>query len=83
MTLQREYILGMERIVIDPDVCNGQLIIRGTRITAHTVLEFLSAGDSVEDILQGYPTLTREDILACISLSCTLMKNHFSFREVA
>ena len=40
-----------DRIVIDPDVCNGKPVIRGTRITVQTVLEFLSAGDSIEDVL--------------------------------
>ena len=56
----------MNRIVIDPDVCNGQPVIKGTRIAARTVLEFLAAGDSVEDVLAEYPSLTREDVLACI-----------------
>ena len=41
-----------ERIVIDPEICNGRPVVRGTRITAQTVLEFLGAGDSVEDVLE-------------------------------
>jgi uncharacterized protein (DUF433 family) len=49
-----------ERITIDPDICNGKPVIRGTRITAQTVLEFLAAGDSVEDVLEEYPALKRE-----------------------
>lgn len=56
-----------ERIVIDPNICNGRPTVRGTRITAQTVLEFLAAGDSIPDILDEYPTLTREDILACLA----------------
>jgi uncharacterized protein (DUF433 family) len=59
----------MNRIVVDPDICNGQPAIRGTRITARTVLEFLAAGDSIESVLEEYPSLTREDMLACIGLS--------------
>ena len=55
----------MRKIIIDPDICNGQPVIEGTRITAGTVLEFLSAGDSIDDVLAGYPTLTRDDVLAC------------------
>ena len=58
----------MERIIIDPDICNGRPTIEGTRITVQTVLEFLGAGDTVEDILGEYPSLTREDISA--SLRC-------------
>ncbi len=73
----------MNRIVIDPDICNGQPVVLGTRIAARTVLEFLAAGDSVEDVLEEYPSLTREDVLACIGLSSELMKHHFSLREVA
>jgi uncharacterized protein (DUF433 family) len=72
----------MERISIDPDICNGQPTIRGTRITAQTVLEFLAAGDSIEDVLEEYPSVSKEDILACIGLSSNLMKNHFSLQEV-
>jgi uncharacterized protein (DUF433 family) len=73
----------MNRIVIDPDICNGQPVIRGTRIAARTVLEFLAAGDSVEDVLNEFPSLTREDVLACIGLSSELMSHHFSLREIA
>lgn len=63
----RVYRIAMEdRIVIDPAVCNGRPVVRGTRIAVQTVLEFLGAGDSFEDVLEEYPTLTKEDILACI-----------------
>jgi uncharacterized protein (DUF433 family) len=73
----------MDRIVIDPDVCNGQPVVRGTRVAARTVLEFLSAGDSVEDVLAEYPTLTREDVLACLAFSAELVGHHYSVRGVA
>jgi uncharacterized protein (DUF433 family) len=66
-----------DRIVIDPEICNGRPTIHGTRITVHTVLDFLGAGDSIEDILDGYPTLTREDVLACLQYSARLMDNGF------
>lgn len=55
------------RIVAVPDVCNGQPTVCGTRITVQTVLDFLAAGDSVEDVLEGYPSLTREDVMACVA----------------
>lgn len=54
------------RISISPDVCNGRPVITGTRITVQTILEFLGAGDTIEDVLEEYPTLTAEDIYACI-----------------
>jgi uncharacterized protein (DUF433 family) len=71
------------RIAIDPDICNGQPVIKGTRITAQTVLEFLGTGDSIEDVLEEFPSLTREDVLECIKFSSELMRHHFTLREVA
>ena len=73
----------MRNIVIDADICNGQPVIEGTRIPASTVLEFLSAGDSIDDVLAGYPTLTREDVLACLAYSARLLKHHFAVEAVA
>jgi uncharacterized protein (DUF433 family) len=58
------YTFSVERIEINPDICNGRPIIKGTRITVQTVLEFLGAGDSVEDVLEAYPSLQRVDVLA-------------------
>jgi uncharacterized protein (DUF433 family) len=55
-----------ERITTNPDVCNGRPVVRGTRIAVQTVLEFLAAGDSVEDVLEEYPSLTRADVQACL-----------------
>ena len=52
------------RIEIDTEICNGGPVIRGTRITVQTILEFLGAGDSIEQVLDAYPGLNREDILA-------------------
>ena len=74
---------SMNRIIIDPDICNGLPTIQGTRITAQTVLEFLSAGDTIDDVLDEYPTLSREDVLACLAFSSSLVKHHFSLQGVA
>ena len=71
-----------ERIVIDAAVCNGRPVVRGTRITVQTILEFLGAGDSIENVLEEYPSLSREDILACLSYSSRLMGNHFRLEQV-
>ncbi len=73
----------MARIVIHPDVCNGQPTIEGTRIAVRTVLEFLSAGDAIEDVLAEYPTLTRDDVLACLAYSARLLQHHYSVQAVA
>ena len=71
-----------ERILVVPDVCNGRPVIRGTRITAQSVLEMLGAGDGIEDVLEAYPSLSREDILACLRYSSRLMSNHFLLQRV-
>ena len=67
-----------DRITIEPDVCNGKPVIRGTRITAQTVLEFLAAGDSVDDLLEEYPDLKREDVQACLEYASKLLGNHYT-----
>jgi len=56
----------LARITIDPQLCNGKPTIRGKRITVQTILEFLSAGDTAEDILYQYPSLEAQDIEACL-----------------
>jgi uncharacterized protein (DUF433 family) len=73
----------MIRIIVDPDICNGQPVIEGTRITVQTVLEFLAAGDSIDDVLEEYPSLSLEDVRACIRFSSELMKHRFSLQEVS
>lgn len=72
-----------ERIVIHPDICNGRPVIAGTRVTAQTVIEFLAAGDSPEDILAEYPYLTREDILACLAYSVKLFARQPLYQDIA
>ncbi len=72
-----------DRIVIDPQICNGRPVVRGTRITVQTVLEFLGAGDSIDEVLEEYPRLSREDVLACLRYSSRLMGNHFVIEKVA
>jgi uncharacterized protein (DUF433 family) len=72
-----------ERIVIDPDICNGRPVIRGTRIAVQTVLEFLAAGDSVDDVLEEYPALSREDVLACLAFASGLMNHGYLVEAVS
>jgi uncharacterized protein (DUF433 family) len=56
----------ISRIELNPDICNGRPVIRGTRITVETILGYLSAGDSADDVLQAHPGLEMADVLACI-----------------
>jgi len=59
----------MSRVIVDPDICNGKPVIEGTRITAQTVLGFLGAGDSIDEVLEEYPSLSRDDVLECLRFS--------------
>jgi uncharacterized protein (DUF433 family) len=72
-----------QRIVINSDVCNGRPVIAGTRITIQTILEFLGAGDSIDDVLSEYPNLAREDIYACLQYASRLMANRYEVQEIA
>ena len=49
-------------IVADSEICHGKPTFKGTRITVHTVLEMLEAGESTKDILEAYPSLTEKHI---------------------
>lgn len=56
-------------IVRDPKVCGGEPVVRGTRVTLRTILSSLADGDSVEDILRSFPTLTEQDVRAVIAFA--------------
>jgi len=65
------------RIVIDSEVLVGKPIIRGTRLAVEFIVGLLAQGWSEAEILQNYPGLTREDILACLSYAIdTLHTEH-------
>jgi uncharacterized protein (DUF433 family) len=66
-----------ERITVDEQICNGKPTIRGKRITVQTILEFLSAGESIDEILKQYPFLEKEDISACLRFAADLMNRNF------
>jgi uncharacterized protein (DUF433 family) len=55
-----------ERIEINPRVCGGQPVVKGTRISVGAVLEHLAAGESWDSLLHGYPELSRADIQAVL-----------------
>ena len=71
-----------DRITIDEGICNGKPTIRGKRITVQTILEFLSAGENIEEVLHQYPTLEREDITACLQFATALMNRNYVIKSV-
>lgn len=72
-----------DRIDTRPDICNGRPVIAGTRIPVQTIMEFLGAGDSIDEVLEAYPALKREDIYACIQFAAKLMANHYQIQKIA
>lgn len=57
----------LDRISVNPNVCFGKPCIKGTRIWVSLLLDFLANGDTEATILEAYPQLTHEDVLAAIA----------------
>ena len=63
-----------ERITIDPEICHGKPTIRGLRYAVELILELLSSGMSIEEILVDYEDLEQEDILAVLKFAAHLSR---------
>jgi uncharacterized protein (DUF433 family) len=61
-----------ERLMIDPEILSGKPVIRGSRIAVEFMIDLLAAGLSESEILENYPGLQREDILACLAYASQL-----------
>jgi uncharacterized protein (DUF433 family) len=57
------------RVIRDPGICGGETVFKGTRVTLRTVLASLADGDSVEQILEDYPSLKSDDVHAAIAFA--------------
>ena len=57
------------RIQIDPKVCHGKPVIRGTRVLVSTLLGALGGGDSKETVLEDYPAISAEDLAAALEFA--------------
>lgn len=71
-----------ERISINPKVCHGQACVKGTRIPVYQIIRMLANGDTIEDLLKEYPSLEREDILACLDYAASLAEEQVTPIEV-
>lgn len=63
-----------ERIIVDPNVLVGKPVIKGTRISVELILDRLSDGWSLDDILVSYPHISRDDVLAALAFVAELYK---------
>ena len=64
------------RISIDSNICHGQACIKGTRIPVHQIIHMLANGDTIEALLESYPSINREDILACLDFAAEVAEEH-------
>jgi uncharacterized protein (DUF433 family) len=67
-----------DRISINPQICHGQACIKGTRIPVYQIVRMLANGDTIDDLLQEYPSLKREDILASLDYAASLAEEFVS-----
>ena len=68
----------LERISINPKICHGQACIKGTRIPVYQIVSMLANGDSIDDLLEAYPTIEREDVFACLEYAASLAEEQIS-----
>ena len=71
-----------KRIIRDPKICGGKPVIKGTRILLRTILASLAEGDSIEDILKDFPSLTEEDIRAVIAFAAAAAEEDIPLPEI-
>ena len=64
----------LSRIMIDPEICHGKPVIRRLRYPVESLLEYLAAGDTYEDLLGEFPDLEREDLQACLEFATQSLK---------
>ncbi len=62
----------LERITVDPAVCYGKPVVRGLRYPVETLLELLSSGMTIDEILADYEDLERDDVLAVLAYATRL-----------
>ena len=63
-----------QTIVSDPDILMGKPVVAGTRITVELILDKLAAGETIEQILEAHPRLTREGISAALAFAAAALR---------
>lgn len=66
----------------DPRICGGEPVFRGTRVTLRTVLASLADGDSIEQVITSFPTLTTEQVRAAISFAAASAQEDLPLPEL-
>ena len=71
-----------DHIVRDPTICGGAPVFKGTRVLLKSVLASLKVGETAEDILAGYPSLTMNDVKAAIAFAAASAEEDLPAHEV-
>jgi uncharacterized protein (DUF433 family) len=69
-------------IIRDPKICGGESVFRGTRVTLRTVLASLADGDSVEQIIKSYPTISEQQVKAVIAFAAASAQEDLPLPEL-
>jgi uncharacterized protein (DUF433 family) len=62
-------------VTISPEIMSGTPVFRGTRVPIQTLLDYLKAGDSINDFLKGFPSVNREQVIAALDLPLAQSEN--------
>ncbi|MBD0276506.1 MAG: DUF433 domain-containing protein [Flavisolibacter sp.] len=68
----------LNRITLNPEIAHGKPTIRNKRYTVEGLLEYMAGGDSIEDLLQEFPDLEKEDLLACLQYALLHIKQKYA-----
>ena len=64
----------LSRITINPDICHGKPTVRNMRYPVEMILDLLSSGMPVSEIIEDYPAINEDDILACLAFASQLTR---------
>lgn len=70
-------------IISDPAILLGKPVIKGTRISVELILEKLSEGETIEAILESYPHISKEQIMACLAYAKDSLNNEVIYQLVS
>ena len=68
-----------DHIELNPDIMYGKPVLIGTRIPVDLIIEKLSLGESIENMIAAYPTINREKVLSCLAYAAALIRNEEAY----
>jgi uncharacterized protein (DUF433 family) len=75
--------MDLHRLIVrDPSICGGEAVLRGTRVTLRTILASLADGDSVEQIIKSFPTITEQQVKEVIAFAAASVQEDLPVPEL-